>query len=794
MIARTSAAILLILAVGQFLSGQPSLQAQQPVLEVSPTSLSFEGRAGGPPPDPQYLTIANAGGEVMEWHASADAEWIILGATQGKLSGGREIQLLVWMKTEGLEAGEYQGTVRISSPNAWGSPVHVTVTLKLTAPPRLEVTPTSLSFQAEEGDPNPEPQTITIKNSGGGILGWEAKTDADWLRLGTYSGSLTAGQSTEVLVLVKATGLSAGTHRGRITITAPGAQGSPAVVEVSLELEARPRTLRVPQEFPTILSALEEARSGDIITIAPGIYEENLVITKSISLIGAGADKTVIKSLRAGYPVILIESEEEIKVHLEGLKITEAQRFSEDERCADDPICPDGLLVRGEAQVTLENCTVFDNEDEGLDIRESAQVTIANSRVSGNGSGIQVQDGAQVTLTNSQVFDNLFRGIEAQDRARVILIDSQVSGHQSRPPAEGWGLRVSDRAWASLTNSQIFNNYMGLWVTEDSQAIITDSAISSNEFGLLVSDSQVTLIESQVLNNGDNGIGVVGRSQVEIRNSVVRNNGNWGVAAKLRKCGVMKDDFTGKVELFNTQIYDNWRGDVCLPDLCLPEDSYCKPPLVCNCEPPLVCEEDCPFTDLQQAIDAAKPGDTIVIGPGRYGSIKITKSLTLLGNKWAEIYIEGCGLLCPEGVSIGVLVKNLDEEIEVRLRWLIISGHRGPVFYPFVPELGLQVGGKARVTLEKSVISHCLGDGFQVKDSASVTVTDSQIFANTDNGILVMDRASVTVRDSIIKDNIEWGIAAWLRKCGYSRDNFTGEVILENNEIYGNGKGDVCLP
>lgn len=70
----------------------PPLQAQQPVLQVSPTSLSFQGQAGGSVPDPQYLSIANAGGGIMEWHASRDADWIILGASDGKLSGGREVQ------------------------------------------------------------------------------------------------------------------------------------------------------------------------------------------------------------------------------------------------------------------------------------------------------------------------------------------------------------------------------------------------------------------------------------------------------------------------------------------------------------------------------------------------------------------------------------------------------------------------------------------------------------------------------------------------------------------------------
>jgi len=39
-------------------------------------------------------------------------------------------------------------------------------------------------------------------------------------------------------------------------------------------------TLRVPGDFPTIQAAIDQAASGDVILIAPGIYEESFTITK----------------------------------------------------------------------------------------------------------------------------------------------------------------------------------------------------------------------------------------------------------------------------------------------------------------------------------------------------------------------------------------------------------------------------------------------------------------------------------------------------------------------------------
>ncbi|MBI1741952.1 right-handed parallel beta-helix repeat-containing protein [Candidatus Acetothermia bacterium] len=68
------------------------------------------------------------------------------------------------------------------------------------------------------------------------------------------------------------------------------------------------------------------------------------------------------------------------------------------------------------------------------------------------------------------------------------------------------------------------------------------------------------------------------------------------------------------------------------------------------------------------------------------------------------------------------------------------------------------------------------------------------------NGVEVSKGAQVTIQDSTIRENMVWGVAAYLKKCGYSIDDFTGRVVLEgHNIIEGNNKagkqqGEVCLP
>jgi hypothetical protein len=57
-----------------------------------------------------------------------------------------------------------------------------------------------------------------------------------------------------------------------------------------------------------------------------------------------------------------------------------------------------------------------------------------------------------------------------------------------------------------------------------------------------------------------------------------------------------------------------------------------------SAQPYTVCPSGCPFTKIQAALDAAKEGDTITVGPGVYReNLKITKSLSLSGADPAQV-------------------------------------------------------------------------------------------------------------------------------------------------------------
>lgn len=111
---------------------------------------------------------------------------------------------------------------------AFGAPSGVPAT------PAVGASPTSLAISAVAGGGNPAARTLGITNTGGGTLNFTISDDAPWLSVTPTSG--TAPQNLSVSV--DTTGLAAGTYNGTISITAPGAVGSPTSVPVTLTVSA----------------------------------------------------------------------------------------------------------------------------------------------------------------------------------------------------------------------------------------------------------------------------------------------------------------------------------------------------------------------------------------------------------------------------------------------------------------------------------------------------------------------------------------------------------------------------
>lgn len=80
------------------------------------------------------------------------------------------------------------------------------------------------------------------------------------------------------------------------------------VMECKISVSASPLTIKVPQDYSTIQEAINHANPGDTIFVYSGTYPENVVINKSVSLVGENRDSTIINGGGTGSVIDVVSS------------------------------------------------------------------------------------------------------------------------------------------------------------------------------------------------------------------------------------------------------------------------------------------------------------------------------------------------------------------------------------------------------------------------------------------------------------------------------------------------------
>ncbi len=115
----------------------PPPPTTDPIIAISPTSLSFSAYEKGENPDSRNLAITNAGSDTLQWTATEqpDVDWLSIDRTSG--SAGDHISVSV--DIAGKSTGNYSTSIYIRDPNADNDSVRVPISLKITTEPEGEI-------------------------------------------------------------------------------------------------------------------------------------------------------------------------------------------------------------------------------------------------------------------------------------------------------------------------------------------------------------------------------------------------------------------------------------------------------------------------------------------------------------------------------------------------------------------------------------------------------------------------------------------------------------------------------
>jgi hypothetical protein len=261
----------------------------------------------------------------------------------------------------------------------------------------------------------------------------------------------------------------------------------------------------VGQGYATIQAAVDDAQCGTI-QVPAGSYAEAVVIDRDLSIVGAGADVTIVDAGGAGSVFFIVQG---VKVSLSGLTITGGRGS---ELFADGRILGGGIANGGTLSLAA---SVIKGNRAGLGggiYTYYGNLTVVNSTISENkaeaGAGICAYNGT-MTVSNSVINANeasLHAGALYNEGARVLVewttMDANRAGRAGGAIRDVRGRLIVDRSTISANHAGMSG---GAIDSEGDRVTFINSTLSANkapEGGAIFSyRGEIDLIESTVTGN-----------------------------------------------------------------------------------------------------------------------------------------------------------------------------------------------------------------------------------------------------------------------------------------------------
>ncbi|HEC77493.1 MAG TPA: PKD domain-containing protein, partial [Thermoplasmatales archaeon] len=260
-----------------------------------------------------------------------------------------------------------------------------------------------------------------------------------------------------------------------------------------------------PNNYTKIQDAIDNASDGDTVFVYNGTYYENVIVNKSINLIGEDRNGTIVDG--GG-------SKDVIFVSADWVNICE-------------------FMIRNG----------YGDDRGGIRLYYSSNNNITNCNICNNNEGIRLWYSSNNNITNCNIYNNTYDGIFVDESSNNNITNCNIYNNTY----DGIGQHFSSNN--NITNCNIYNNNCGIILDYSSNNNITNCNIYNNNCGVRVfyCSSNNNITNCNIYNNNDNGI-VLYSSSNNIIYSNYFNNTNLGIQIKYySSCNVV----------LNNTIYNN---------------------------------------------------------------------------------------------------------------------------------------------------------------------------------------------------------------------------------------------
>jgi parallel beta-helix repeat protein len=268
-----------------------------------------------------------------------------------------------------------------------------------------------------------------------------------------------------------------------------------------------------PADFHIIQEAINAANPGDTIYVKAGTYYENVVLNKTLSLIGENRENTIIDANGTGVVI-------DVRTH----DVTVSDFTIQNGSSGIEVFRSNNIVIKG--NVVANNNAAGHEFSGGISLMDSKNNTINGNIITKNGRGITMSRGSHGNNISSNVIEGNIHGIMDYgifDRGGMNTINCNTIANNDK-----YGIALREQSWYNVvTNNFIINNSKGIYLFQSSYNTIESNVIAHNGNGTYLdwNSANNIIVNNTVTDNIDAGFYIRGWGNTISNNTISNNKG-----------------------------------------------------------------------------------------------------------------------------------------------------------------------------------------------------------------------------------------------------------------------------